>query len=65
MRHVRRTDEDVLHFGYDGQPSLGWVYLVYGNDGYDVVNDYTTNLDELFMARINEMTYKMMQEEVR
>ena len=26
---------------------VGWVYLVYGNSGYDVISDYTTNLEEL------------------
>lgn len=36
--------------------SIGWVYLVYGNDGYDVVSDYTTNLDELgLMSRANAL----------
>jgi hypothetical protein len=27
--------------------SHGWVYFVFGNDGWDVVSDYTTNLDGL------------------
>ncbi len=27
--------------------SEGWVYFVMGNDGWDVINDYTTNLEEL------------------
>src|SRR5262245_51001797 len=27
--------------------SIGWVYLVMGNDGYDVISDYTMNLEEL------------------
>lgn len=27
--------------------SLGWVYCVFGNDGWDVISDYTTNLDKL------------------
>jgi hypothetical protein len=25
----------------------GWVYLVYGNSGWDVVSDHTTNLKDL------------------
>ena len=25
----------------------GWVYCVYGNDGWDVISDYTTNLEPL------------------
>jgi hypothetical protein len=27
--------------------SRGWVYCVFGNDGWDVICDYTTNLDKL------------------
>jgi hypothetical protein len=36
---------------------FGWVFLVYGNDGYDVVNDYTTNLEDL-MKPVNEYADK-------
>lgn len=27
--------------------SEGWVYLVYGNDGWDTMSDYTTNLEDV------------------
>lgn len=27
--------------------SEGWVFCVMGNDGWDVISDYTTNLEEL------------------
>ena len=30
--------------------AIGWVYLVYGNDGYDLISDYTTNLDDALKA---------------
>lgn len=43
------TDEDYL-FVYPREPKaprLGWVFFVYGNDGWDVVSDYTTNLEEV------------------
>lgn len=26
--------------------SDGWIYLVFGNDGWDVISDYSTNLEE-------------------
>lgn len=44
MAAVMTTDEDylILHKG----KKRGWVRLVYGNDGWDVVNDYTTNLEQ-------------------
>lgn len=25
--------------------SAGWVYMVYGNDGWDAISDYTVNLE--------------------
>lgn len=32
----------------DGQvASEGWVYIVLGNEGWDVISDYTTNLETL------------------
>ena len=39
------TDEDVLIFrnAESGSKMVGHVYLVYGNDGYDVICDYTAN----------------------
>lgn len=50
------TDEDWL-FIMDGVKDIGWVRFIYGNDGYDVVNDYTTNLEEL-MRPANELAEK-------
>lgn len=62
MRAMFTTDDEWLHISIldtsvplDGpvrEPKerykvIGWVYLVYGNDGYDVINDYTTNLEQL------------------
>lgn len=57
------TDEDHLlfHKVVEGEPEVGsvmlrtnisnvdsgWVRFVYGNDGYDVICDYTTNLEEV------------------
>ncbi len=34
---------------------IGWVRLVMGNDGYDVVSDYSTNL-EAFLASVNALS---------
>lgn len=38
------TDDEYLHAGKDGHP-VGWVRFIYGNDGYDVMSDYTVNLE--------------------
>lgn len=48
------TDDEHLLFYKNGK-CVGWVYFVYGNDGYDVVSDYTTNLDEV-MNGANELS---------
>lgn len=45
-------DEDWIKVYYaDNNPEdedlpMGWVRLVYGNDGWDVISDYTTNLEK-------------------
>jgi len=46
-----KTDEEHLLLYKDGARK-GWVFFVYGNDGWDIVNDYTTNLEPI-MVRAN------------
>lgn len=42
------TDEDRLFMHREDNPKYyGWVHFVYGNDGWDVVNDYTINLEPI------------------
>lgn len=49
------ADEDYLHVHNVGaKDHFGWVRFVYGNDGYDVINDYTTNL-ETVLADSNKL----------
>jgi len=45
------TDEDLLLVYLNGE-QFGWVKLVYGNDGWDVISDYTINLEHI-MAGAN------------
>lgn len=43
----------------DGQVvSEGWVYIVLGNDGYDVISDYTVNLESL-LTNANRLAGKL------
>jgi hypothetical protein len=45
------TDWDYLRVYLPGKrPVQGYVHIVYGNDGYDVVSDYTTNLEDVLKA---------------
>lgn len=59
------TDEDYLIVfnpgpswrGDDGRRA-GWVRFVYGNSGWDVINDYTTNLESALTAA-NDLSEKL------
>ena len=51
---LMETDEDYLFVWQDGEKQrFGWVKFVYGNDGPDVINDYTTNLEDV-LAPVNK-----------
>jgi hypothetical protein len=39
---------------YDGDRHLGNVFLVMGNDGYDMISDYHTSLEE-FLIPVNAL----------
>lgn len=43
---VRRSLLDRTH--------CGWLRFIYGNDGFDVLSDYTTNLEEV-LKPVNEL----------
>lgn len=53
MGAIMTTDDDHLYVykteadGTRPKAHFGWIQLVYGNDGYDVVSDYTVNLEEV------------------
>jgi pyoverdine/dityrosine biosynthesis protein Dit1 len=40
------VDDERLYVMKDGK-RFGWVRLIYGNDGWDVISDYSTNLESL------------------
>lgn len=39
------TDEDRLIANDEHGNRVGWIYFVYGNSGWDTLNDWTTDLD--------------------
>lgn len=50
MQQIHACDEEYLRVCYDdqsGRRMFGTVYLVFGNDGWDVICDYTLSLEEL------------------
>jgi hypothetical protein len=54
MASIMQTDEDRLYIWKEGE-QFGWVYLVYGNDGWDVISDYTVNLEHI-MSGANKVS---------
>jgi hypothetical protein len=64
MAGIMTTDEDIL-FVYrnttGGWIKHGWVQLVYGNTGHDVICDYTANLEDL-MKGANDLSDKIAEE---
>jgi hypothetical protein len=49
------TDEERLYmWNPTNGKMIGWVYLVYGNSGWDVISDYTVNLEPI-MAGANKI----------
>jgi hypothetical protein len=53
MAALFSTDDDRL-FAYDAAgKKLGWAWLVYGNDGYDVISDYSCAIEHI-LAPVND-----------
>lgn len=50
-------DDAHLLFSKDGK-SCGWVRFVFGNDGYDVISDYTINLED-FLKGANALANEL------
>lgn len=58
LKAMFATDDERLYIFEKGKRErFGWALFVYGNDGYDVIADYTTNLETL-MTAVNEYTDK-------
>jgi hypothetical protein len=47
MAALFTTDDDTLWLHPAEGKAEGWVHLVYGNDGWDVIHDYSVNLETL------------------
>ena len=50
LKEMFATDEERLFLVKDGR-WFGWVLFVYGNDGWDVISDYTTKLDDIGLLK--------------
>ena len=63
-KESRATDEDRLFVfdkvGEDYFEGFGWVRFIYGNTGWDVIADHTTNLEEA-LKPINDYAEQMSE----
>lgn len=50
MAELMATDDEHLWVYGPDDSSKGWIYLVYGNDGYDVISDHSVSLTELLKS---------------
>ena len=49
VKNMFQTDDEHLYVELANckkNGAIGWVYFVYGNDGWDVISDYTVNLEK-------------------
>ena len=62
MNEINQTDEEYLIFYY-GESKIGWVQLVYGNTGFDVVCDHTASTEmERLLSRATALSEKLEEE---
>jgi hypothetical protein len=54
---MHAMDEERLHLSKDGK-HIGWVFFVYGNDGWDVICNYTVNLEHL-MPEVSQLCERL------
>ncbi len=56
LKAMFTTDEDymVVVTRGDFPIQFGWVRFIYGNDGWDVINDYSVSLKK-YLAKANEI----------
>lgn len=57
LREMFACDDDLLRI-YRKKKSIGWVRLIYGNGGFDVISDYTTNLESV-LKPANDLADRM------
>lgn len=52
LASLRQADVDVLHLAREGVPTGSWVLLVYGNDPFEVLADWTVDLSPLLESAL-------------
>jgi len=55
------TDEDILKLRKADGSSIGNIMFIYGNDGYDVISDYTASdeMEAFYQAKLSPYIEKL------
>lgn len=63
VSHCMNLDEITLFFHSPQKDRTAWVYLVYGNDGYDLIcdNEIVDGFEQLVMEKMTEYTENIEQ----
>jgi uncharacterized protein YcgL (UPF0745 family) len=57
LKNMFQTDEEYVYVLNTTGRKIGWVQFVYGNDGWDVICNYTTNLEK-YLTMAQEVSEK-------
>jgi hypothetical protein len=66
MDALWQTDEEHLYIYDDADTRQGWFFLVFGNDGWDLVADYSDNdaCNEVWKTVLSPLSDKLCMEAV-
>jgi hypothetical protein len=60
LKACLQMDEDRIYVYPKGSTDrVGWVYFVYGNEGFDVLSDYTLGIVEELLASTRALADKL------
>lgn len=63
LKTMFETDEETIGVRQPNQTAglIHWVFFVHGNDGYDVINDYSSSLEQV-LTNMNVLVEKLNKE---
>jgi len=47
FKEMFACDEEWIYLRKDGAEPFAWIYFIYGENGWDVINNHTVNIEDL------------------
>lgn len=60
--HVFNHEDCFIALYYTNGELYGWIRLIFGNDGWDSINDYSTNLESFIQTGLIGETIKKWED---